>query len=216
MAKDLATTGSTTRLGPSTTSRTFSDLLAQHQSGIERIGRTVETTKPPDQHSRLVLRDRYNELLQGLGQGSRDARGVGIAVADLLRTFQKNPTGDDAQRTVAKYVEVLADRPAWVVRRACEQIARGQVEGVSLDFPPTAARLRDVVNKLLEPFFVEATQIREVLTAQIRRNPNPEERERLGKLFADLAAELRGNAAAMDNRKPAKAPEPRAFADSDF
>jgi hypothetical protein len=186
--------------------RTFSDLLAWHQAGVERHGNNVETTRPPTPAARLDLSARYDELHRALSPPARDKQAVGIAVGELLHAFQPRLTEKQAKDTLTKYIEVLADRPAWAVQRACWAIARGEVEGVSLDFPPAAPRIREVVNKILEPFFVEAAQVREVLHAQVRRTPNPAERELMQKRFAELLAELQAKNAVEDDRR-AKAAE---------
>ena len=186
--------------------RTFSDLLAWHQAGVERHGSNIETTRPPDAQARQLLRLRYEELHRAISPPARNKQAVAIAVGELMTAFHSRPSETQAKATIAKYTEILADRPAWAVQRTCWMIARGEVEGVSLDFPPAAPRIREVVNKVLEPFFVEAAQIREVLHAQVRRTVNPAERELMEKRFAELLDELRAKNV-IENDRRAKAAE---------
>lgn len=207
MGTAVQTTDKTSvRIGPAMLDRTFSDLLAWHQAAIERHGGIVETTRPADRASRQALTARYDDLHRALSPAARDRYAVALAVTELLTAFQRRPTGAEAKATVSKYVEVLSDRPAWAVQRACWAIARGEVEGISLDIPPAAPRLRDAVNKILEPFFVEAAQIREVLHAQVRRVPNEAERKLMQARFEQLLGELRAKSAVEDDRR-AKAAE---------
>lgn len=196
MGKEITSQISSSTLataGPSTMTRTFSDRLAWYVQGIVRHGDMTETTRPVDELSRLGLQKRLGELQITLGEKARDRAAIAMAVAELMNAFRNAGFVKEAEarETIAAYVKVLDDRPPWAVRRVCEQIAKGQIEGISLDRPPAAPRLRDTVNKLLEPLFQEAHQLREVLNARPIRNAPPEERERVIAGFSKLMADLK-------------------------
>lgn len=68
---------------------------------------------------------------------------VGAAIARMFAGYpsQRN---SDAQSTVATYVMELGNLPAWAIERACEAVRQGKVPDISLDFPPSSARLNQI------------------------------------------------------------------------
>lgn len=116
---------------------------------------------------------------------------VAKLIAGMLGAFGGN-SGGSPEAVVAKYVHVLADLPAWAVAAACEALERGEVEGASLDFRPSAARVRDSARVLLAPWLEELAQIRSTLEMPALEPEDEEMRQRVGKLFSDLAGKLRG------------------------
>lgn len=179
----------------------FSDMLGWHLAGVERFGDVADTARPPSAQALVQLRGRHYELQCALDEGARDRRAIALAVADLMLGYLSTGrmSESEAKAATAVYVKALEDRPAWAVRRTCDAIARGDVEGVSLDFPPSAPRLRDCVNRMLEPLLVEHAKIREVLHAVPRRPVDPEMKAKVSALFAKLAAEMRMNASKRDS-----------------
>ena len=56
---------------------------------------------------------------------------------------ERSYTIEELQRLA--YTDLLSDLPLWAIQRGFRKIKLGQAEDVSLDFPPSAPRLRKVV-----------------------------------------------------------------------
>ena len=193
MATEVTKRHGSTTLGPSMQTKDFSDLLGWHLAGVERFGDVADTSRPPQGQALVQLRARHHELQCALDEGARDRRAIALAVADLMLGYLSTGrmSEGEAKAATAVYVKALEDRPAWAVRRTCDAIARGDIEGVSLDFPPAAPRLRDCVNRMLEPMWAEQAKIREVLHAIPRRPVDPEMKAKVAALFTKLVADLK-------------------------
>lgn len=112
------------------------------------------------------------------------------AIAEMMGAFAANSSGSP-QATVAKYLHVVHDLPPWAISKACSMIETGQAEGVSLDFRPSAPRLRDVARGVMAPWLEELALVRAALAAE---EPAPEDvgmRKRVGELLSGLARGLR-------------------------
>lgn len=173
------------RAGPAPPERAFVDVLDWHANAVEGEFQNYSTDRPPGPEVRRALTTRANELAATLGERARDRRAVAQAVAELMTCYRgAKISAEEAKGFTAKYTEILEDLPAWAVKRACQQVARGAVEGVSLDFPPSAPRLREVVLRITEPFAEEQAKIFRVLRAAPRLPPNPEMAERVKAMTA--------------------------------
>lgn len=114
----------------------------------QRFGRFLQDTerfRAPA--SRLQVEDEIAALMIAY----RSARAVGI---------------DEAEEVARQYAEVLADLPLWAIREGLARVKRGEAEGISLDFPPSAPRLRDVVKEAMRPLMVDRHQITKVIAAR--------------------------------------------------
>lgn len=136
---------------------------------------------------RAALETRRSVLQAALGAASvRDRLRMGVAISGLLAAFPGASVGG-LEGTVAKYVQVCEDLPAWAVIEACSLIESGRAEGVSLDFRPMAPRVRSVAADLLMPWLAEFHNLRRVLNAPTMEPENEAMREKIKGLFKTFA-----------------------------
>jgi hypothetical protein len=89
----------------------------------------------------------------------RSARAVGI---------------DEAAQTTKAYAEVLSDLPLWAIQEACRLVKLGEVENLSLDFPPAAPHLRKIVSDVMIPLKSDRYDVSKILAArEDPRTDNP-------------------------------------------
>lgn len=121
-------------------------------------------------------RDVLRPWLAPAEQGSIEA-----AVSRLMTSFysSRSVSQVEAKVTVRKYAIDLAGIPIWAIQKACDAIARGEVEGASLDFPPAAPRLRQVADDFLAPTVAEVYRLNRVLGAREERLPDPAAQKRI-------------------------------------
>lgn len=146
---------------------------------------------PPGVRQRLEARKLALE--QSLAPCAKsDHPQVAKIIAGMLGAFGGNP-GGNPEAVVAKYLHVLADLPAWSIVGACEALERGEVDAASLDFRPSAARVRDTARELCAPWLEEYHHVRRVLEMPAMEPEDEEARQRVGKLFAELVSKLKAN-----------------------
>jgi hypothetical protein len=144
---------------------------------------------PVDVRARLEARRRHLDRM--LAPSARAERAqMSAAIAGLLGAFGGN-AGGSPEMVVSKYLHVLEDLPLWAVLAACRALERGEVDGVSLDFRPTAPRVRQVARELMAPWNEEVFRIREALTLPAMAPEDAEMRERIGKLMTEFAQGLK-------------------------
>lgn len=183
MAQDLARSDGRSA-APPPAGREFVDTLAVLMNRAEPGERgelLLDNPLPPA--IRSALDHRAGVLRGALRKPGRDEHtAIMSAVVQMLGSFRSSGgTKDDPRAVAAKYVEVLADLPLWAIQRVCKAVERGLVEGISLDFPPSTARLRAAVEEEVEPIWTEGLQIGRLCRAQIKRKISAEESERLMK-----------------------------------
>jgi hypothetical protein len=143
----------------------------------------------PDARRRLELRKLALE--QSLAPCAKaDHPQIAKIIAGMLGAFGGHP-GGNPEATVAKYLHVLADLPAWSIVAACSALERGDVDGASLDFRPSAPRVRDTARELCAPWLEEYHHVRRVLDMPALEPEDEETRLRVGKLFSELADKLK-------------------------
>lgn len=96
----------------------------------------------------------------------------------------------DVAGLIDGYLMTLAQYPAWAVEAAGMEVARGAATGVSPDFTVTAARLAVLTREHMARYELERGQINTVLMAKYLPPPDPVLHARIGKMFAELTAEL--------------------------
>ena len=75
---------------------------------------------------------------------------------------------------VYQFAEALAGVPLWAIRDACKAIARGAVPDIHLDFAPSSARLRQLVDGYVSAVHLEARGIKQLLEAPVVLPDNDE------------------------------------------
>jgi hypothetical protein len=114
----------------------------------QRFGRFLQDT---ERFRAPASRSQIEDEIAALMIVYRSARVIGV---------------DEADEVSRQYAEVLADLPLWAIRQGFALVKRGEAEGVNLDFPPSAPRLRDVVKEAMRPLMLDRYQIGKVLNAR--------------------------------------------------
>jgi hypothetical protein len=102
-------------------------------------------------------------------------------ISKLMLSFRSARTisPEEAEATVRTFVEVMRGLPLWAIRDGFGKISRGEVEGVSLDYPPSAPRLRKVVTDEMIPIRADRSEVTRILAAREVPPENPEMAKRV-------------------------------------
>lgn len=173
--------------------RALSDAVASIMNTVERVGAEFITKRLPSTELRgeikLRLADVRRALLpleRSIAEKERAAR----AVAAMLSGWVNARVADPAAK-VSAYIATLGDLPCWAVEQVCGEVARGYVEGLDPDFPPSAARLHQLGDTAVARLRKEANDLHAVNTATLEEVPPTEDqRARIGVKFMELKAEL--------------------------
>lgn len=134
------------------------------------VGDEVLRPLAPEVRQRLAL------FLTSTDRVSTPATGPQVreALMSLMLSFQtaRSVSKAEAEALLRKYTEVLEGLPLWAIRQGFRKVERGEVDGVSLDFPPAAPRLRDVVTAVMEPVLRDRYAVRRLLRAKEAPPPN--------------------------------------------
>lgn len=127
-------------------------------------------------------------LDRSIAEKERAAR----ALKAMLSGWMNARVADPAAK-VAAYITTLGDLPCWVVERVCGDVARGHVEGLDPDFPPSAARLHQLGDEVVRRLKVEADELNRVKTAKLAPSePSLDERAAIAAQMRQRAEELGG------------------------
>lgn len=137
----------------------------------------------------LALRTRLQQraaVLDGSAASAAPTQ-TKLEIAKLTTAFPslRGTGAADAQAMVAQYATALQGLPLWAIREVCGEIVRGTVPGLNPDFPPTAPRVRQLVDERTTRSELEAKQIREVLEAPVVPKDNPEMAEKTRKVIGE-------------------------------
>jgi hypothetical protein len=167
-------------------SREVMDLTSWLKNGLTRTPRGVTTTRQPTPAEKSTLLARLDSVRRSLaplqrseGEKQRAAR----AVAAMLSGWISARAADPAAK-VAAYVANLSDLPCWVVEKVCASVARGHVEGLDPDFPPSAARLHQLGEEALQQLRREAQDLHDVTNATPAEAPPQTEEDKARVAFA--------------------------------
>jgi hypothetical protein len=173
--------------------RSLSDAVASIMNTVERVGTEFVAKRLPSTELRgqikLRLADVRRALMpleRSLAEKERAAR----AVAAMLSGWVNARVADPAAK-VSAYIATLGDLPCWAVERVCADVARGHVEGLDPDFPPSAARLHQLGEDAIERLRREAADLHAVYEAKLSApEPTEDERKRVGVKLMDLKERL--------------------------
>lgn len=192
----------TSHLAPNSTStsqqiqppdRTLTDAVASIMNTVERDGAEFIAKRLPSPELRKSIAVRLADVrrsLMPLERSIAEKQRAAVAVAAMLSGWVNARVADPAAK-VSAYVATLGDLPCWAVEKVCAEVARGHVEGLDPDFPPSAARLHQLGEDAIERLRKEASDLHAVSTAKLSApEPTPEERQRIGTKLMDLKADL--------------------------
>jgi hypothetical protein len=134
------------------------------------------------QDKRMVLMNRARQLHAALATKASYFE-IRQQIESLMISFNSVRRIDktEAALITAKYIDILQELPLWAIARACHEIERGTVSDVSLDYPPAAPRLREVVLRFMAFQQEEYARITSLLRARIEPPRTPEEIKRMAR-----------------------------------
>jgi len=137
----------------------------------------------PEGMERTTLNNRLNDLyamLLGMPGDRKNRARIAAAILDMLGGGYSALINLDKRKLATEYTIELEHLPAWAIERACLSARQGKIEGLSPDFPPTAPRLHQLVDAILDLVRVEQAQIVEVLSfVQEKQESDAAEQERM-------------------------------------
>jgi len=171
----------------------LSDLVASYRNRIETVrGEQILRGQLPTVEQRRSMQVRFDDTARALRpvrMSEQDKRTAGAAIASMLTAWIYSGKGDPRD-TIAGYVTHLSDLPLFAIEDACRKVAKGYVDGLSPDFPPSAARLHQLAIDACAALKKEMAEIHEVLTAKLHHEPNDDERGRIAVGFQKLSEDL--------------------------
>jgi hypothetical protein len=132
-----------------------------------------ECTRPltPEARERL---SKFLTATDHYGTPALDSQ-IDDEISKLMISFRSARTisSEEANATVTIYIEILRGLPLWAIRDGFNKVKLGEVEGVSLDFPPSAPRLRKVVTDEMIPIRADRSEVTRILAAKEAPPENP-------------------------------------------
>lgn len=188
--------------------RALSDAVASIMNTVEKVGTGFVAKRLPSVELRGAIKLRLADVrraLMPLERSIAEKERAARAVAAMLSGWVNARVADPAAK-VSAYVATLGDLPCWAVEKVCAEVARGHVEGLDPDFPPSAARLHQLGEDALERLRKEANDLHAVNSATLEAPvPTDEERQQIGAKLMDLRDELgRGDPAEHEARQRVK------------
>ncbi|MGY2048884.1 hypothetical protein [Methylobacterium sp. JK268] len=173
----------------------MADLIGRYSAQLEEIPgdfrrKAISASQAPGTADREALAARRDELAAALRPGRR---AHAPAMAELQQAFPGYGADDlVTAATIDSYVEALTGLPAWAVARAVRRFRDGTaVTPWDRNRCPTEPQVAAEARLLMRPVEAELHRITTILDASILPDPSPEERAKVAKLAADLAAHLR-------------------------
>jgi hypothetical protein len=148
------------------------DRAALRDAQNSLVGDELTRQLPPD------VRDRLSKFLAATERfdipSAQDSE-IDHEVSLLMVSFKsaRAISAVEAGVTVAAFIDILRGLPRWAIRDGLRKVRLGEVEGVSLDFPPAAPRLRKVVTDEMIPIRSDRSEVRRILAAKDAPPENP-------------------------------------------
>lgn len=215
MTQLAATTTSTSQpIGP--IDRKLADAVAAILNTSDRVGDQTIARYLPSPALKRDIELRQSELRRSLAPLERsiaEKERAAKAVAAVLSGWVNAKVSDPAAK-VSAYLAILGDLPCWVVEQVCREVARGHVDGLDPDFPPSAARLHQLGEDVIERLRREAAALDAVKNARLtpEAQPTEAERDRIRFGFQKLSEELQAAAPAGKPEAERQKIDPAAFA----
>lgn len=184
---------STSSLQPVAFDREISTIVAIYRNGMIREHDGYVLTKQVtegDKQRMVSRRDLLNNALRPASMSQVDKGRASKAITELL-TGWIHAGKSDAKSTVSAYVMHLQDLPAFAIERACRDVAKGYVEGLNPDFPPSAPRLHQLGMDACRALREEFADIAGLLKAETRiEKPSEEAKARVAALTEQVGRSL--------------------------
>lgn len=173
--------------------RGFYDAVGSILNTVERVGAEFIAKRLPSPELRRAITVRLADVrrsLMPLERSIAEKERAARAVAAMLSGWVNARVADPAAK-VSAYIATLGDLPCWAVEKVCAEVARGHVEGLDPDFPPSAARLHQLGEDAIARLRKEMGELHAVNIAKLEvAPPTEEERQRIGVQLMELKEEL--------------------------
>ena len=154
-------------------------------------------TFPTEDHRAIMQdylreqRSRFRALMDSMADKDRAIKALG----KMFDGFTKFRELDQRRvmETTRTYYEAVCHLPVFALELACEDIRKGRVKDLDVDWPPTCARVaKEAESHQLQAYASEVMPVERVLG--IRKlsppMPSPEQAERVAKLLSGLKMKL--------------------------
>jgi hypothetical protein len=144
------------------------------ENDIEEQGRILTLSKEISRADRQMLTERRQAIansLRGCGMSVAARDKAAAAISGMFRDGWPLYKMDNPKIVVAAYIHGLQDYPVWAVESVCNALAKGSVEDVRPDFPPSTARIAQLCEVKIEDLrdqkqrFLRVLSIKEIRTA---------------------------------------------------
>lgn len=156
-------------------------------------GNVAVLDAPVPNRQREALKSRLVECRRALMpvNSISDRAKIGLALSRLFQGYAHTGSASP-ESSIAAYVAKLEELPMWAVEAAIADLARGRVEGMSPDFPPSAARIFQLAEAKMGDVKTEQRRIEVVLNARVAEEParHPDEVRRVAESMKTFAAEM--------------------------
>lgn len=164
---------------PTMASPALNSLVGSLTAKVTVIGTkcSISAEAAPSDTDRAVLIGRREDLRAGLAGAGPDT--VARIIAPLLMWYASKPLDEAERRSVIRmYQQALGNYPRWAIEQAVGAFNQGRLKG-STEFAPKPATLAQACGEIVHGFQLEQHRIRQILEAEVYREPTPEERARV-------------------------------------
>ena len=186
--------------------RWFADAVAVINNSLEYLDGHPVADALPSPELRLAIAHRLEAIrraLLPLDRAMAERERAARVVNTMLTCW--NLRQDARETKAAIYVLALGRLPVWSVEQACQDVARGLVEGLDPDFPPSTARVHQLAEAALAPLRKEAKRLDVCRAVTLKpHRQTAEERQRLGLKMLALKNELDREPEAVRTEKEIK------------
>lgn len=130
---------------------------------------TAELPEPISKADQSWISNRIGRI-DGWLSGDGDRQAIASILAGLFAAYPSAPISDTtAGAKVRIYLAVLEDRPVWAIEEAAKLWLKGDVDGAgrAADFPPSAARLRELATEAMRSLFAEKAKLQLLTRAKV-------------------------------------------------
>ncbi|HWW46294.1 MAG TPA: hypothetical protein VNZ94_00445 [Xanthobacteraceae bacterium] len=176
------------------------DTLSRHHRKIQWAGNSPTIAHAVPAADRNALTGRLTVLRKALMpmNAMSDRQRIGTALMKLLAGYTNTAGITNPKATITAYIAKLDELPAWAIEAAINDIERGRVEGLSPDFPPSAARIFQVAETKLADVVREKGMVEQVLSARVVEQlplRDPDEVQRIAASMRAMAEEFKAQVA---------------------
>jgi hypothetical protein len=144
------------------------------------VGEEVTRPLPDDVRHRLQI---FVGTVNRLANHAAAPSQIESEIVGLMISYRSaRVSADEATAITREYTAVLDQFPIWAIREGFRRIKNAEIDGISLDFPPAAPRLKSVVSDVMRPLLADRYDAKRVLDTRIAPAENPAMAARVNRL----------------------------------